>query len=184
MLRWSPKHSAPPLSGSRNTRDSDAMSMARHYGMSFGWRVVGAAFVLSLLGWGMGWLFRPADLFVGDPGETGLDDRPDLDSCHAAFYHWRGRGREPEDTACTIWSSCRDKGSAISLAVRVLGWAPRDRALATLRGDIVEWCRLTCDPCGCSERYRLSVVCMQPALLGYERTTERALEEPSSRRAG
>jgi hypothetical protein len=138
-----------------------AMSVVRHNDFFFGWRVVGAAFVLAVLAWGTGFYGPPIYLqaLQENRGWPVGRDNP--------FRCWCSRRGQSADTPRALWYSQCDKGWCSLFGC----WRPRlgqrGRTLATLRGHIVQRRRLGSDGRGCSQRYNLPVVCAHSPCSGW-----------------
>jgi hypothetical protein len=109
--------SAAAAQASRTREMGIAMSVVRHNDFFFGWRVVGAAFVLAVLAWGTGFYGPPIYLqaLQENRGWPVGRDNP--------FRCWCSRRGQSADTPRALWYSQCDKGWCSLLAVGVLGWA-------------------------------------------------------------
>ena len=93
----------------------------RHNGIFFGWRVVGAAFVLAVLGWGSAFTGRRSTCRrskrIGLARSSGLGGRDDT------FRSWCSRRGQSADPPPTLWCRQGNKAGAVLLAVGVFAWA-------------------------------------------------------------
>ena len=88
-----------------------------------GWRVVAAAFVIAVFGWGMGFYGPP--VFLSVVRETrGWPLIPDLDGRHRALPDRRRRGRQSACALPATWARAAvTKLGALCLAAGLSGWA-------------------------------------------------------------
>jgi hypothetical protein len=113
-----------------------AMSVVRHNDFFFGWRVVGAAFVLAVLAWGTGFYGPPIYLqaLQENRGWPVGRDNP--------FRCWCSRRGQSADTPRALWYSQYGEGGCNLFGC----WRPRlgqcGRTLATLRGHTAQRRRL------------------------------------------
>src|SRR5262245_29468591 len=79
------------------TKPQDRTGERRFYG----WRIIGAAFVLAIFGWGLG-LLRSAGLSARDPGDAWLERRTGLDRSHRPFPDRSFGRRQPADALSPV----------------------------------------------------------------------------------
>ena len=168
----------------QGTQNAVATSMTRRTGIFFGWRVVGAAFVLAVLGWGISF-YAPPVYLQAIQENRGWPVALISTAVDYTFRHWCGRRGQSANILYAFRRSGGDEGGCNLLS----RWHPRlvqcHRTLATLCLHTLQRRGLGGDGRRSSQHYRLSVVFAHPASLHYPwHTMGRASEGSSFRRSG
>ena len=145
----------------QETQNAVATSMTRRTGIFFGWRVVGAAFVLAVLGWGISF-YAPPVYLQAIQENRGWPVALISTAVDYTFRHWCGRRGQSANILYAFRRSGGDEGGCNLLS----RWHPRlvqcHRTLATLCLHTLQRRGLGGDGRRSSQRYRLSVVCAHP----------------------
>ena len=145
----------------QGTQNAVATSMTRRTGIFFGWRVVGAAFVLAVLGWGISF-YAPPVYLQAIQENRGWPVALISTAVDYTFRHWCGRRGQSANILYAFRRSGGDEGGCNLLS----RWHPRlvqcHRTLATLCLHTLQRRGLGGDGRRSSQRYRLSVVCAHP----------------------
>ena len=115
----------------QGTQNAVATSMTRRTGIFFGWRVVGAAFVLAVLGWGISF-YAPPVYLQAIQENSGWPVALISTAVDYTFRHWCGRRGQSANILYAFRRSGGDEGGCNLLS----RWHPRlvqcHRTLATL----------------------------------------------------
>ena len=145
----------------QGTQNAVATSMTRRTGIFFGWRVVGAAFVLAVLGWGISF-YAPPVYLQAIQENRGWPVALISTAVDYTFRHWCGRRGQSANILYAFRRSGGDEGGCNLLS----RWHPRlvqcHRTLATLCLHTLQRRGLGGDGRRSSQRYRLFVVCAHP----------------------
>ena len=134
------------------------MSIARRSGIFFGWRVVGAAFVLAVLGWGIGF-YGPPIYLQAIQQNRGWPVALISTAVTAHFVVGAVVVANLPTLQRAFGIPNATKAGAMFLGCTRPRLGQRDRTLATLRLHTVQRRGLGSDGRGCSQRDRLSMVC-------------------------
>src|SRR5215510_4194257 len=125
-------------------------------GTFYGWRVVGAAFVLAVFGWGMGFYGPPVYLSVVHE-TTGWPLALISTAVTVHFFIGAAAGANLPTFYRGFGASAVTKEAALSLAIGTLGWAIAN-TMAAVRGRAAQRSGLGRNECRSGQRDRVALV--------------------------